>query len=210
MKNRTETEFFVFNYDDKDLELLEKSEKALNENLARIMQFFNLSTLSAKITVDFYPTLEQWISFIESTGQPYQYFIVGLAEQNTISVLAFDQYAKTNMHKNSPFEWFLQVIVHECVHICNFERIENPNNSVVFIMEGLATYLANQDFNPNVKSDYDCATMCNYQTFFAVQDPYAVAQVLVRKMLENLTAEQVIEYSGNLEKLWNDWDKIFG
>lgn len=66
MKNKKETEFFVFNYDDKDLKLLEESEKALNENLRRIMQFFNLSALSAKITVDFYPTLEQWISFIEN------------------------------------------------------------------------------------------------------------------------------------------------
>ena len=45
--------------------------------------------------------------------------------------------------------------------------------------------------------------MCDYQTFFELQDPYSVAQVLVRKMLEKLTAEQVIEYSGNLEKLWN-------
>lgn len=210
MKNKKETEFFVFNYDDKDLKLLEESEKALNENLARIMQFFNLSGLSAKITVDFYPTLEQWISFIESTGQPYQDFIVGLAMNGVISVLAFDQYEKTNMHKNDTFQQFLQIIIHECVHICNFERIENPNNSVIFIMEGLAPYLANQDYNPNVKSDYDCATMCNYQTFFGLQDPYSVAQVLVRKMLEKLPSEQVIEYSGNLEKLWNDWEKIFG
>lgn len=209
MKNKKELEFFIFNYDDKDLNLIEDSEKALTENLSRIMQFFNLSALSDKITVDFYPSLEQWISFIESKGQPYQDFIVGLAEQNTISVLVFDQYEKTNMHKNSSFERFLQVIVHECVHICNFERIENPNNSVSFIMEGLATYLSKQDFNPNIKADYDCATMCNYQSFFSVQDPYSVAQILVRKMLEKLSANQVVEYSGNLEKLWNDWEKIF-
>jgi hypothetical protein len=77
-------------------------------------------------------------------------------------------------------------------------------------MEGLATYLSNQAYNPNIKSDYNRETMCNYQTFYALEDPYSVAQILVRKMLEKMTAEEVIQYSGNLEKIWNDWEKIFG
>ena len=209
MKNTKDSQYFTIHYEDKDLSLVNDTEKALNENLSRLMKFFNLSALSGKITVDIYSTLEDWIAFIESNGQTYQDYIVGLANNGIISVLAYDEYKKTQMHKDRPFEDFLQIIVHECVHICNYERIENPNNSVCFIMEGLATYLSNQAYNPNVKADYNCETMCNYQTFFALEDSYSVAQVLVRKMLEKMTAEEVIQYSGNLEKVWNDWKKIF-
>ncbi len=210
MKNTKNSEYFTIHYEDKDQLLVKEAEGALNENLRRLMAFFNLSALSGKITVDIYSTLEEWIAFIESKGQTYQDFIVGLADNGVISVLSYDQYKKTQMHKDRPFEDFLQIIVHECVHICNYERIENPNNSVCFIMEGLATYLSNQAYNPNIKSDYNRETMCNYQTFYALEDPYSVAQILVRKMLEKMTAEEVIQYSGNLEKIWNDWEKIFG
>ena len=210
MKNTKDSEYFTIHYEDKDQLLVKEAEGALNENLRRLMAFFNLSALSGKITVDIYSTLEEWIAFFESKGQTYQDFIVGLADNGVISVLSYDQYKKTQMHKDRPFEDFLQIIVHECVHICNYERIENPNNSVCFIMEGLATYLSNQAYNPNIKSDYNRETMCNYQTFYALEDPYSVAQILVRKMLEKMTAEEVIQYSGNLEKLWNDWEKIFG
>ena len=210
MKNTKNSEYFTIHYEDKDQLLVKEAEGALNENLRRLMAFFNLSALSGKITVDIYSTLEEWIAFIESKGQTYQDFIVGLADNGVISVLSYDQYKKTQMHKDRPFEDFLQIIVHECVHICNYERIENPNNSVCFIMEGLATYLSNQAYNPNIKSDYNRETMCNYQTFYALEDPYSVAQILVRKMLEKMTAEEVIQYSGNLEKFWNDWEKIFG
>ena len=210
MKNTKDSQYFTIHYEDKDLSLVNDTEKALNENLSRLMKFFNLSALSGKITVDIYSTLEEWIAFIESNGQTYQDYIVGLANNGIISVLAYDQYKKIQMHKDRPFEDFLQIIVHECVHICNYERIENPNNSVCFIMEGLATYLSNQAYNPNIKSDYNRETMCNYQTFYALEDPYSVAQILVRKMLEKMTAEEVIQYSGNLEKFWNDWEKIFG
>ncbi|MCR5765154.1 MAG: hypothetical protein K6G09_04150 [Treponema sp.] len=210
MKNTKDSEYFTIHYEDKDQLLVKEAEGALNENLRRLMAFFNLSALSGKITVDIYSTLEEWIAFIESKGQTYQDFIVGLADNGVISVLSYDQYKKTQMHKDRPFEDFLQIIVHECVHICNYERIENPNNSVCFIMEGLATYLSNQAYNPNVKSDYNRETMCNYQTFYALEDPYSLAQILVRKMLKKMTAEKVIQYSGSLEKLWNDWEKIFG
>ena len=210
MKNTKDSEYFTIHYEDKDQLLVKEAEGALNENLRRLMAFFNLSALSGKITVDIYSTLEEWIAFFESKGQTYQDFIVGLADNGVISVLSYDQYKKTQMHKDRPFEDFLQIIVHECVHICNYERIENPNNSVCFIMEGLATYLSNQAYNPNIKSDYNRETMCNYQTFYALEDPYSVAQILVRKMLEKMTAEEVIQYSGNLEKFWNDWEKVFG
>ncbi len=210
MKNTKNSEYFTIHYEDKDQLLVKEAEGALNENLRRLMAFFNLSALSGKITVDIYSTLEEWIAFIESKGQTYQDFIVGLADNGVISVLSYDQYKKTQMHKDRPFEDFLQIIVHECVHICNYERIQNPNNSVCFIMEGLATYLSNQAYNPNIKSDYNRETMCNYQTFYALEDPYSVAQILVRKMLEKMTAGEVIQYSGSLEKLWNDWEKIFG
>lgn len=209
MKNTKSSEYFTIHYEDKDHILVEDSEKVLNENLSRLMSFFNLSALPEKITVNIYPTLEEWIAFVESSGQPYQEYIVGFAFNGVISVLAYDQYKKTQMHKNRPFEDFLQIIVHECVHICNYARVENQNNSVCFIMEGLATYLSNQAYNPNVRADYNCETMCNYQTFYALEDPYSVAQIYVRKMLEKMNAEEVIEYSGNLEKVWNDWEKIF-
>lgn len=209
MQNIKESNYFSIHYDDKDLSIIKDTEAVLNESLARLMKFFNLSTLSSKIVINIYPDLEEWISFVESTGQQYQDFIVGLAMNGVISVLSHNQYKRTQMHKDRPIEHFLQIIVHEFVHICNFERIEDPNNSVCFIMEGLATYLSHQDYNSNVKTDYSREIMCNYQTFFALEDPYSVAQIYVRKMLDKLSTEQVIEYSGNLEKLWTDWDTVF-
>lgn len=208
--NKTlETDYFIITYNSETEKLAKDSEIELTKNLTRIMDFFALEKLSNKIKVEIYPTLDDWIKFIESCGKKYQDYIVGTAFPDKICVLAFDEYSKTRIHKNDTFDDYLKVIIHECVHFCNQEKIENGYNSVLFIMEGLATYLANQPYNPNIKADYSCEIMCDPNQLFQLKDPYSISQIYVRKMLEKLPPEKVIEYSADIAKLRKDWDTIF-
>ena len=48
MKNTKNSEYFTIHYEDKDQLLVKEAEGALNENLRRLMAFFNLSALSGK------------------------------------------------------------------------------------------------------------------------------------------------------------------
>ena len=123
-------DFFTVFSDNENLNNQQKIFNALNENLSRIMSFFEIKKISKSITVCIHSDLEEWRNFFNSLGSQYQDYVVGCAWEGKIDVLAFEEYQKTQMHKDDSFDDFLKVVIHEFVHICT-ERILRRRRRII-------------------------------------------------------------------------------
>ena len=205
-----QSSFFKILYDECDEELVKKVTKNLEENLSRLLAFFNLEKLKSIITVQIFSELEGWRNFLEQF-HPYYDYIIGEAGEGVISVLSFSQYAKTQNHKNDTLEVFEKVIVHEFVHVCHREIIpdfERGYNSV--IGEGLATFLSGQSYNKEVEIPPKEIIFDWQKLFSGSYDVYSIGQKVVRQLAEKVSHQKLLEYSASTEKLYEDWETLFG
>lgn len=208
MKEIFKNDFFIVSADNENLNNREKIFTALNDNLYRIMNFFELKKLTKTITVCIHSDIEEWKNFFNSLGGQYQDYVVGCAWDGKIDVLAFEEYQKTQMHKADSFEDFLKVIIHEFVHICHQELQPDFSKVAWFIGEGLATYLAEQRYNESEDIDFPKETLFDSQKFTQLHSPYCAAQKLVRKLVEKVSHKELLEYACDAEKLYMNWKKI--
>ena len=74
--------------------------------------------------------------------------------------------------------------------------------------EGLATYLAGQSYNHDIKIDYPKETLFSNDFFSISNDLYSVSQKIVRKLIEKVPHEKLIEYALDYTKLYKDWDEL--
>ena len=202
---------YEIEYDSQNEGLVQDVAEALNQNLACVMAFLELEKLDKKIPVKIHPTLESWRDFIITHGGRYQDWVVGWVPHDTIHVLAYDQYARIQSHQNDTLEDFQKVIIHESVHFCHSQICTNrlAFNSNFFFREGLATYLAEQPYNPKINTDFPKDVIFDPMKFLQnTNDPYSVAQKLVRKVLGKVSHEQFLEYVRDPQKLYDDWEKL--
>ncbi len=203
-------DFFTIFTDSKNLNNQQKIFDALNENLVRIMNFFEVEKNSKTITVCIHTDIEEWKNFFNSRGSQYQDYVVGCAWEGKIDVLAFEEYQKTQMHKDDSFDDFLKVVIHEFVHICHQELQPDFSKVTWFMGEGLATYLAGQRYNEDEKIDFPKETLFDFQQFVNLHSPYCAAQKLVRALVEKVSHKELLEYACDAEKLYMDWEQIWG
>ena len=203
-----ESDFFEIKYEAQNEELLHNITEPINENLLRIMNFFEIDKLDRIIQIKIYPTLENWKNFINSIGE-YQDYIVGCVVRGTIHVLAYDEYKKTNNHRNDTIEDFQKIIIHECVHFCHNQIFTGLYSEPFFVFEGLATYLAGQNYNTQINVDYSKEILFDSSKFMQMtNDPYSASQKIMRKLIEKVSHEQLLEYARKPQSLYDDWEKI--
>lgn len=210
MKQIYKNEFFTIFTDKENLNNQQQIFDALNDNLARIMSFFEVEKLSKTITVCIHTDIEEWKNYFNSMGSQYEDYVVGCAWEGKIDVLAFEEYQKTQVHKNDNFDDFLKVVIHEFVHICHQEIQPDFSKVTWFIGEGLATYLADQRYNENEKIDFPKETLFDFCQFTNLHSPYCAAQKIVRALVEKVSHKELLEYACDAEKLYMDWEKIWG
>ncbi len=205
-----QSELYSIEYDEKSKSLVQTVNEALNQNFKRILDFWEIQKLENYVEIRIFSDIEEWKTFFESFERgPYQDYIIGLADGSKIYVLAYDEYKKTNVHKNDTVEDFQKIIIHEFVHICQ-NQISTPESTPSFIMgEGLATYLADQRYNHDIKIDYPKEDIFNFEKLFTLtNDLYSFSQKIVRKIAEKVPREKLIEYALNYTKLYNDWESL--
>ena len=113
-----ETDIYSIEYDAKSEKLVQSMNEALSQNFQRILDFWGIEKLANHVNIKIYSEMDDWINFYEEkSGSKYQDYVVGCADGPNIYVLAFDEYKKTQQHKNDSLEDFQKVMIHEFVHI---------------------------------------------------------------------------------------------
>ena len=204
-----ESDFYSIEYDAKSKKLVQSINDALSQNFHRVLEFWGIEKLNNHVNIKIFSELDEWIKFFEEqSGQKYQDYIVGCANGPYIYVLAYDEYKKTQVHKNDSLEDFQKIMIHEFVHICH-NQLCTANTNYSFIMgEGLATYLAEQHYNSDIKIDYPKEKLFSNDLFSLSNDPYSMSQKIIRKLAEKVSHEKLIEYSLDYTKLYEDWDDL--
>ena len=204
-----ESDFYSLEYDGKSKKLFQSINDALSQNFQRILDFWGIEKLDNHVKIQIFSDLDDWIKFYENlSGTKYQDYVIGCANGSNIYVLAYDEYKKTQMHKNDSLEDFQKVMIHEFVHICQ-NQLCKDNSKMSFIMgEGLATYLADQPYHHDAKIDYPKETLFSNDFFSISNDLYSVSQKIVRKLVEKVPHDKLIEYALDYTKLYKDWDEL--
>ena len=204
------TDVYSIEYDKKSEKLVQTINEALSQNFQRVLDFWGIEKLENHVNVKIYSEMDDWIKFYEEkSGTNYQDYVVGCADGPYIYVLAFDEYKKTQMHKNDSLEDFQKVMVHEFVHICHNQLITNRYGYSFIMGEGLATYLADQPYNHDIKIDYPKDTLFLSNDFYSLSnDLYSLSQKIVRQLVEKVPHEKLLEYALDYTKLYKDWDML--
>ena len=204
-----ESDLYSIEYDKKSEKLVQTINDTLSQNLQRVLDFWEIEKLSKHVNIQIFSELDDWIIFYEEkSAAKYQDYVVGCADDPNIYVLAYDEYKKTQMHKNDSLEDFQKIIIHEFVHICH-NQLCTVDTKLSFIMsEGLATYLADQPYYHDIKIDYPKEKLFSNDFFSLSNDLYSMSQKIVRKLAEKVSREKLIEYSLDYTKLYEDWDVL--
>ena len=118
-----ETDIYSIEYDAKSEKLVQSMNEALSQNFQRILDFWGIEKLANHVNIKIYSEMDDWIKFYEEkSGSKYQDYVVGCADGPNIYVLAFDEYKKTQQHKNDSLEDF-QKIVRQLVEKVPHEKI---------------------------------------------------------------------------------------
>ena len=204
-----ETDIYSIEYDAKSEKLVQSINEVLSQNFQRILDFWGIEKLANHVNIKIYSEMDDWIKFYEEkSGSKYQDYVVGCADGPNIYVLAFDEYKKTQQHKNDSLEDFQKIVIHEFVHICHTQLITGWDKYSFIMGEGLATYLAGQRYNPDVKIDYPKDSLFSNDLFSLTNDLYSLSQKIVRQLVEKVPHEKIIEYALDATKLYEDWDEL--
>lgn len=204
-----ESDFYSIEYDGKSKKLVQSINDALSQNFQRVLDFWGIEKLNNHVKIQIFSDLDDWIKFYENlSGTKYQDYVIGCANGSNIYVLAYDEYKKTQMHKNDSLEDFQKVMIHEFVHICHNQLWTNKYNYSFIMGEGLATYLAGQPYHHDAKIDFPKETLFSNDFFSISNDLYSVSQKIVRKLIEKVPHEKLIEYTLDYTKLYKDWDEL--
>lgn len=204
-----ETDIYSIEYDEKSEKLIQSMNEALSQNFQRILDFWGIEKLANHVNIKIYSEMDDWIKFYEEkSGSKYQDYVVGCADGPNIYVLAFDEYKKTQQHKNDSLEDFQKIVIHEFVHICHNQLITDPEKTSFIMGEGLATYLADQGYNHDIKIDYPKYSLFSNDLFSLTNDLYSLSQKIVRQLVKKVPHEKIIEYALDATKLYEDWDEL--
>ena len=204
-----ETDIYSIEYDAKSEKFVQSMNEALSQNFQRILDFWGIEKLANHVNIKIYSEMDDWIKFYEEkSGSKYQDYVVGCADGPNIYVLAFDEYKKTQQHKNDSLEDFQKIVIHEFVHICHNQLITDPEKTSFIMGEGLATYLAGQGYNHDIKIDYPKYSLFSNDLFSLTNDLYSLSQKIVRQLVERVPHEKIIEYALDATKVYEDWDEL--
>lgn len=190
-------------YNECDRSYINKIVEAINSNLKRILEFFEIIEFKHKKLIKVWSNLEAYKGYLIPFVDEYFDWMVADTYDTNINILSYNLYIFGG-HKNCNLSDYIKIIIHELVHACQQEINSNARN-VVWFWEALATNLSNQQYLLINISYSKEDIMFNYNI---LQDSYAASYTIGKYLLLHYNHSQIIEYVKNPEKLINDTDHI--
>jgi hypothetical protein len=201
----TERNSFQVIYDESNNAYIAELIDVLDENLARIMGFFNLTGLTKKINIRIWNSTEEYARYLKPHIGDYRRWIVADTYNGDINILSYPLYLQGDGKEKCNMDDYKKVIIHELVHAC--QRAVNPQAKDVFwFWEALATNLAWQRFYL-MDIPYTMAELSS--NFINLHHCYSAAYTIGRYLLENYTHERLLGYVRNPSYLISDAETIW-
>ena len=161
---RYEGKYAIFNYDEKDKDLIYHLESYINDKATRIFDFFGYVP-SEKVNISIIPTKEEYdnqLKKIRNSDLPIPLWNIGTTTyDNRINLVSLNDYQNTafknqlNNYDNALLE-YQKTILHEFVHYvtisyCNEFKYPIPCKC---LLEGIAQYLSGQREDKKMEFKY--------------------------------------------------------
>ncbi|HIR58820.1 MAG TPA: hypothetical protein IAB38_02110 [Candidatus Onthousia excrementipullorum] len=201
---RKETKEFIIEYD-KDIDYIADLIKKLEQEVDRILNFFELKNLKKKKKIKIWTSRKAYQTHLEKYVPKYYEWMNADTFDGNINLLSIEEYRKTREHSDITLEEFLENIIHEFVHSCQ-QEINPDSKNVEWFWETLATNLGNPfDYTIDLKFNED--QLIN--DFNSVPNNYEIAFTIGKYLLENYSHEDIMRYVRNPEILRKDARNIF-
>ncbi len=194
---------YLINYNENDKAYITDIIDAINENLKRIMDFFELQDFKYKKVINIWNDIGAYKHYIEQYVDEYQDWMVADTFDKNINILSLDLYLDS-FHNDRTLTDYCKIIIHELVHSCQ-QEVNPISNNVEWFWEALATNLANQDLK---MVNIICSKEELMNNFVKLRDAYSVSYKIGQYMLKHFTKEQILQYVKNPNLLIDDMDAI--
>ena len=178
------------------------------DNEKSILSFFNLAKLPEKCDIKIlsYSPFKDYI--IKNYHEIYD-FIRGVADPRTktIRILNIEDQRKYTTHKYSTVHSTAKMIMHEIVHICN-DYINDDYEQTIWFREGLATNLANQNYDLVSLENCDFESLEKDFLSFG-EGKYDCSYTIVNYILNNYKKEEIEKLIIDSEYLKASSKRIF-
>ena len=200
---RIENDLFVLYYSKEDEYYIEDFVNYLNENVKKVLDFFNFKKLSKKITISLIKNKEEFDRIFTSIyNQPAYDFAIGFAKASNIYYISFNDLKNIPKHEKDTYEYYKKTIIHEFVHSCNYEF---SSVWIRCLCEGLAVYLSGQrnmdDIQFNITKEELFNGRINYGQYF----------LFVKYIIDNYSHDYVLKLykdekfsTENLDRLYDE------
>lgn len=170
----------------------------LKNNIGKIKEFFNISYFSKKIEIK----ILDKSNFEKTYRNSIPKNSCGNSGNCIVNILEYDEYKKQDGHKNNIFDDYLEMILHELVHVCHSEYQEHTNLKAHWFREALATNLG----NPTKKKEIEI-TISKEELFIPCYN-YNLYYSIGKEMLKLFSHEEILNYIKDTNKLINETDII--
>lgn len=194
---------YLINYNENDKAYITDIIDAINENLKRIMDFFELQDFKYKKVINIWNDIGAYKHYIEEYVDEYQDWMVADTFDKNINILSLDLYLDS-FHNDRTLTDYCKIIIHELVHSCQ-QEVNPISNNAEWFWEALATNLANQDLK---MVNIICSKEELMNNFVKLRDAYSVSYTIGQYMLKHFTKEQILQYVKNPNLLIDDMDTI--
>ncbi len=196
----------ILHYDEAESELAELILKVIEDNLERLLAFFQLGGLSNKVDIIIYSSIKDYEKHMLECGYAYYEWMIADTMDGKIHISTLDACRGTQAHRDISFDDYVKMIIHELVHICQQHVYANCYGCEWF-WEALATNLSGQCMEYPQELCTRDDLMFHYNE---VPYAYSISYHIGKYMLENLPHEKIYEYIANPDALWQDTEELLG
>lgn len=198
---KIENKNFILQFDEKDKDLANQVQAVLDKEYSRILKWFDLESLPKKTLIKIYNNKEEYkqnlIPWLEKEGAQYHDWMIADTYDGNINMLSLDLCRQTEAHNDITLDEFLITPIHEFVHVCHRNIIQEKNLS--WFSEGLATQLAGQDYYKTNHIPYTAKEL--QQNFKNLDGAYCVAYTLVGRLLGKYSHSEMLEFAKKPSKV---------
>ncbi len=175
MTQSIETQFFSVVYDSKDIHIIDQITDVIDDTYKTIIQIFNLKKDKYKFTLHICPDVESFKTLTGKSDNEYEEWMVGNADYTNRRLCILSP----NVVHDRTFEDMIKVCKHEVIHIA-FDQLGNPDETDIFIAEGIAVAFAEQINIPGLDPEnYPLAGKLSDEEYFYENNGYLYSGVYV-------------------------------